>query len=62
MGWDYILRQFYSSNIMTNMVDKDEFLQVEIFQNNLDYDESGIIMMVLSFQLASDKKFLKLPS
>ncbi len=44
------------------MFHKEAFISVEIYQNNLDYNEKGIIMMVLSFQLSSDKKFLKLPS
>lgn len=44
------------------MVYKEAFLSVEIFQNNLGDDNRGIILMVQSGQLSSDKKFLKLPS
>ena len=41
---------------------KEAFLAVDIFQNNLGENNKGIILMVFSSQLSSDKKFLKLPS
>ena len=44
------------------MIQKETFLSVELFQNNLGDDDKGIIMMVLPIQVSSDKKFLKLPS
>ena len=51
-----------SFKILINMVYKEAFLSVEIFQNHLGDDNRGIILMVQSGQLSSDKKFLKLPS
>ncbi len=48
--------------MITNMINKETFLSVEIFQNNLGVDDKGIIIMAMPIQLSSDKKFLKLPS
>ena len=44
------------------MFQNKEFISVELYQNILDEDDRGIIMMVVSYQLPSDRKFLKLPS
>lgn len=44
------------------MFQNKEFISVELYQNILDEDDRGIIMMVVSYQLSSDRKFLKLPS
>ena len=48
--------------ILTHMVYKETSLTVDIFQNNLGDDPQGIIIMIATNHLSSDKKFLKLPS
>lgn len=44
------------------MFENNEFISVELYQNILDDNDKGIIMMVVSYQLSTDRKFLKLPS
>ncbi len=37
-------------------------MAIEIFQNHIDETEECTIMMILPYELSSDKKFRKLPS
>ena len=44
------------------MVYTNQHMAIEILQNHIDDSENCMIMMILPYELSSDKKFLKLPS
>jgi hypothetical protein len=44
------------------MVYTNKHLAIEIIQNDLDETQQCTVMMILPYELSSDKKFRKLPS
>lgn len=46
----------------SSMVYTNKHLAIEIIQNDLDETQKCTVMMILPYELSSDKKFRKLPS